>query len=259
MNKWYYNRKFIIFILVLFISALSISIFQYKGVIFKNFTDVLKYTFGIVGILTTLYNYYQKFYLLVHRIKIILLNDDSTWNVSALYEGKFDEGILKKIETKIRSMDEDAEFHYTHNCLFQSYTKGLTLYIEFNYAYNSDEDEDEGNLLVRVRDYHASYNQSITTLDEKITPLLTMINEEIRPNKSKYNFKISFGEKNPFLGLVARNIDKSSILDFSFKTKKEIGISQRYVEVNKKGIECTTTTLTDFQSASGNFLTLVGE
>lgn len=259
MNKWYYNRKFIITVLVLFIAASSILIFQYRAILIQNFVDVLKYAFGIAGIITALYNYYQKFHLLVTRIKIILLNGDSTWNVSAVYDGEFNENIQNKIESKIRTIDKLAEFQRVNNCCFQSYTQGLTLYFEYADFYNGDEDENQGHLVVRVRDYHASYNKSIETLDEKIVPLMTMIHEEVKPNKSQYSFKISFGEKNPFLGLVARNIDKTSIIDFSFKTKKEIGISRRYVEVNKKGIECTTTTLSDFQSASGNFLALVGE
>jgi len=259
MKKWYYSRKFLFISAILLISVSAILIFNYRDAIKANFVDVLKYGFGILGILTTLYNYYHKFHLFVTRLKIIFLNSNSTWNVNATFEGSFNEGILKKIEKKLEDTEEKVEFVYINNNSFQAFSKGLTITFDYSSYYNSDEDDINGNLTVRVRDYNASYNLAMETLDEKIIPLLALITQETKPDNTKYTFKIEFAKTNPFLGLAVKNIDKASLVDFSFRYNKDKGVSKRHVNVSKKGLECTTTTLSDFQIASGNFLALVGD
>ena len=259
MKKWYYNRFFLFSVIALLMSSISITIYANWNYLMSHIFDVLKYAFGIIGIISTLYNYYRKFHLFITRIKIVLLNNDATWNTSAVFDGEFDEEIQRKIKNKIDEFDEKSEIQVIDNHTFQVFSRGLTLYFEYSDVYNSDEDKHHGHLVMRVRDYHASYSNALDTLDAKIVPLLTMLEKEARPNESKYSFRIEFGENNPFMGLVVKHIDKASIEDFSFSYNKSVGLNKRFVRVNKKGIECTTNTLTDFQSASGNFLVLVGE
>ncbi|OAJ74160.1 hypothetical protein AYJ08_00615 [Brevibacillus sp. SKDU10] len=259
MKKWYYNRKFVFLVMALSISFLSIVIYANFNYIMSNILDILKYLFGVLGILTTLYNYYHKFHLFIVRIKIILFNDDSKWNVAGIFDGEFDEEIQKKIISKIEEFDKNAGIQVINNCNFQMYTNGLTLYFDYNDYYDSEDDETKGHLVLRVRDYETSYNNAINAFDKKIIPILSLIDKELRPTESKFSFNIEFGKNNPFMSVAVKNIDKADLNDFSFSYKKNNGFSNRIVRVYKKGIECTTNSLTDFQSAASNFLLLVGE
>ncbi|APQ59804.1 hypothetical protein PPOLYM_02571 [Paenibacillus polymyxa] len=259
MKKWYYSRKFLFSFAALLTSVIAVSVYNNLNHILSNFLDFLKYGFGILGILTTLYNYYHKFHLFISRLKIIFLNSNATWNVSSVFDGNFDESILIKIKKKIEDIDGKAEFVMVDNNTIQAFSKGLNVFFDYATIYDADEDEHRGHLVLRIRDYNASYSLAMETLDEKIIPLMTLITQETKPEDSKYIFKIDFGKSNPFMGLAVKNIDKASIVDFSFMYNESKGISKRNVKVGKKGIECTTTTLSDFQTASGNFLSLVGD
>lgn len=259
MRKWYYNRSFLFTVTFIAISVIAVLTYENLNYITTHFIEFLKYGFGIAGILTTLYNYYHKFHLLISKLRVIMFNSNATWNVNATFEGGFSEEVLNTIQFKLLEMEQESEIVVIDNKKVQVFSKGLTIYLEFTDFIDSDNDDIKGHLLVRVRDYNASYSLAMETLDDKIIPLMALVSEVTKSDDTKYSFKISFGKNNPFMGLVVKNIDKASLVDFSFAYNKTKGISKRNVKVSRKGIECTTTTLSDFQIASGNFLALVGE
>lgn len=148
----------------------------------------------MLGIITTLYNYYHKFYLFISRVRIILLNSNSTWNVNATYDGEFNEEIVLQLKQKILKTFPKAEIFEISKTAFQAYTLGLTIYIEYVDVEDNEWEELKGHLFLRVRDYNASYSLAMETLDEKIIPILTMVEHKTRPTNSMYNFKVEFGK-----------------------------------------------------------------
>lgn len=259
MNKLYYNRKFLFTIVTFGISFVSVIIYANISVIIENWFDSLKMALGVIGLIATLYNHWKKFNLLVTRIGIILFNSNTTWNVTATFDGEFDSKIQEKICAIVREHDSKMYREVVNDRCFRILTNGLLMQFDYTDIYTEDGDETQGHLVVQIKDFHASYEGAISALENKIIPVLSLIDKNVRSNSSFFKFKISFGKKNPFIGLAVKNVSEAKIDDFWYSYEKNNGFIKRTVKIRKQSIECSTNSLSDFQTSSINFLSLVGE
>ncbi|MFK3938954.1 hypothetical protein ACI2JA_15750 [Alkalihalobacillus sp. NPDC078783] len=259
-TKIMYSQKFWISTLLLTVVVISILVYNSFSFILSNWFTFLNLTLGVLGTVATLYNYWRKFNLWVNKIIIILRNSNSTWNIIANYVGSFDESVIREIKRNFDAIDEVDEIEIVSDKTFRIYLNGLPLY--FSYSDMEDANGDlKGNLTVRIRDFHASYEKATSLLNETIVPILDRVKEitGAKNTDNTYKFTISFGEKNPFVGLAVKNVDMKTISNFSYSYNRPVTFGTSSVTISNKSIICVTNSLRDFQNSSVNFLTLVGD
>lgn len=259
MSKFLYNRKFWFFVITLLIIIFTVFVVKNIETFKSNWFDTVKILFGVIGLLTTLYNYWNKFNLFITRIWIILTNSTSIWNVSASFEGQFNEEILTTIYKKIREKAPVSDYYSINDKIFKITVNGLNYTFEYQDIENEELTETKGKLLCRITDFNSSYDYSIKIFEENIIPYFRIIENESRPEDKIFSFKISFKGKNPFIKLIAKNVNLKNVNSLWYTYHEDTKVGRRDVKVTSKSLECTTTDITDFQSSSINFISLVGE
>lgn len=259
MRKILYNRKFWFLVITSLIILLTLFVYKNLDTFLSNWFDTVKLLFGIIGLITTLFNYWKKFNLFITRIWIILSNSTSIWNVTASFEGQFDQEILKKIYKKIREKAQVSDYYSVNDNTFKITVNGLNYTFEYQDTENEEMTGTKGKLLCRITDFNSSYDYSIKIFEDDIIPYFRIIENESRPEDKIYNFKISFKGKNPFIKLITKNVDTKSVNSLWYTYNEDTKVGRRDVKVTSKSLECTTTDITDFQYSSINFISLVGE
>lgn len=259
MSKILYKRNFWFLVIASLIIFSTIIVYKNLDTIISNPLDTLKYAFGIAGILTTLFNYWKRFNLFITRIWIILTNSSAIWNISANFEGSFDESILSSVYKKLREKNEVRDYIQVNNSTFRVTMNGLNYVFEYVDIENEDLTETKGKLLCRITDFNSSYDNSIDIFSENIIPTLRFVENESHATEKMFSFKISFKGKNPFVNLIAKNIDKKKVHSLWYNFKEETKVGRKDIKVTEKSLECTTTDITDFQLSSMNFIALVGD
>lgn len=259
MVKILYNRKFWFLVITSLIILLTLFVYKNLDTFISNWFDTVKMLLGIAGLISTLYNYWKKFNLFVTRVWIILSNSTSIWNVTASFEGQFDEKILKKLYRIIREKENVANYDYVNDKTFKITINGLNYIFEYQDIENEELTGTKGKLLCRITDFVSSYDYSIKIFEDNIIPLFRIVENESRPEDQSFNFKISFNGKNPFIKLITKNVDTKNVHGFWYSYHEDTKVGRRDVKVTSDTLECTTTDITDFQYSSINFISLVGE
>lgn len=260
MKKILYSRKFWIPLILLFTGFIAIVLYKHHKYFITNWFDTLTITFGFVGLLTTLYTYWNKFNLFITRVWIILSNSTAIWNVTANYQGNFSIEEYNKIIEHFRTHKDVTDFDYRSNTLVKVNMNGLNYIFEYVDLSSSDwENGLKGEINCYITDFSSSYDYSIKILDDDIIPNLRLIENMSKADEKKFNFKIYFNNKNPFIKLIVQNVNEKSINDIWYSKIEETKVGRRDVKITKNSIECTTTDITDFQKSSINYISLVGD
>lgn len=259
MKKIFYTRKFWIPLIVLLISIVSIVLYNIREVLINNWFETINIVVGIVGLITTLFNYWNKFNLFFTRLWIIITNNSSIWNVSANFEGEFNETDFKKVIYKLKTMNIPiSDFFEVNSKYIRMNINGLNYTFEYIDVYDSEEGLNHGKIHCRIIDFNSSYDHSIKIFEQDIIPYLGIFETSLKPEKSNFTFKISFDGKNPFLRLITKNLDTKVINSLWYSAQEKTTTGVRDIRISEKSIECTTSNIIDFQSSSVNFISLVG-
>lgn len=193
----FYSRRLWFTVLFLIIGTISVLLFNNWKVLITNWFDTLKYAFAILGLISTMYNYWKKFNIFVTRVKIILFNSSSKLSAKSIYEGDFNHTIQQKIKNKLQKFEGASSFNAVNNKMFTINIDGL--HLQFDYVEQEDFDETgtSGRLICKVDDFYCSYDKSIDIFQNKLTPIFRTIEKETNAKENKYSFKLSFKGKNP--------------------------------------------------------------
>ncbi|MED3672098.1 MULTISPECIES: hypothetical protein [Bacillus] len=257
--KFFYSRRLWFTVLFLIIGTISVLLFNNWKVLITNWFDTLKYAFAILGLISTMYNYWKKFNIFVTRVKIILFNSSSKLSAKSIYEGDFNHTIQQKIKNKLQKFEGASSFNAVNNKMFTINIDGL--HLQFDYVEQEDFDETgtSGRLICKVDDFYCSYDKSIDIFQNKLTPIFRTIEKETNAKENKYSFKLSFKGKNPFVSLIAKNVDVKKVHNLWYNYDHDTIHGKRTVKVTDKSLECTTNDITDFQNSGINFISLVGD
>lgn len=256
--NFFYSRRLWFTVLILIVGLASVLLYSNWRILLSNWLDTLKYTFAIVGLISTLYNYWNKFNTFITRIKIILFNSSSKWSAQTSYKGEFDDSILNKVRAKLLQIEGSSSFNFVNNHMFTINIEGI--HFQFDYIDREDDDGNEfGKLVCKIDDFYCSYDQSIKIFQNQLTPIFRMIEKETNSKDNLYTFKIKFKGKNPFLSLITKNVDTRKINSLWYNMDYDTKNGKKSVKVTDASIECTTNDITDFQNASINFISLVGD
>lgn len=256
MKRILYSRKFWTPLILLTTSLIAILIYNNRTVLIYNWFETLSMTIGIIGLVSTLYNHWKKFNLFVTRLWIIFSNSSAIWNVSANFEGSFSIDEYNKIIEKFRTHDNVTDFYQRSNTVTQITLNGLNYIFEYVELYSPELDNE---INCYITDFNSSYDHSIKILERDIIPHFRIIENISKAEDKKFHFKISFKNKNPFIKLIAQNVNEKSINNIWYSMHENTKVGKRDVKITKKSIECTTTDITDFQQSSINYMSLVGD
>ncbi|MCK1986251.1 MULTISPECIES: hypothetical protein [Peribacillus] len=256
--KLIYSRRLWFTVSAILIATIAILIYQYFHSLVKNWFDVFKYGFGIAGLISTLYNYWSKFNIFINRVKIILLNSSSKWNVHTEFEGDFNSNIQQKIKEKMLENKNSGSFNLINDRAFSLNIDGLRFVFDYIDIYDEETDV-KGKVVCRVDDFYCSYDKSLDIFQNRLTPIFRSIERELKPDSSKFTFKISFQGKNPFISMIAKNIDSKKVHRLWYSYSQETIQGKKNITISEKALECTTNDITEFQTASVNFISLVGD
>lgn len=257
--KLFYSRRLWFSIVFMLIAIVAILLYINIELLLRNWFETLKYLFGIAGLITTLYTYWKKFNLLITRIRIILLNSSSKWNVTANFEGDFNSSVQMKIKHKLLEIEGSNSFNFINDKSFSININGLQYVFDYVDEYIEELTDTQGTLICRINDFYCSYDKSIEIFQKRITPILRSIEHEVRPERSKFTFKVQFNGNNPFISLIAKNIDSKKVNSLWYSFNDSTVQGSRNIKITERALECTTTDITDFQSSSVNFISLVGD
>lgn len=258
MKRILYSRKFWVPLILLITGLLSIVLYKYHKILIKNWFDTLSITFGLVGMISTMFTYWRKFNLFITRLWIILSNSSAIWNISANFQGDLSISDFHKIVNKLKNNKNVLYFQQRSNNMAQMNIDGLHYTLEY-VELSTWDDRNCGEINCFIEDFNSSYDYSIKILEENIIPYLRLIENFSKVDNKMFNFKISFKNRNPFIKLIAQNVNEKSINDIWYSLREETKVGKRDVRISKKSIECTTTDITDFQRSSINFISLVGD
>lgn len=260
MKKILYSRKFWTPLILAITGFIAIVLYKHYEFLLINWFDTLTISFGLIGLLSTLYTYWKKFNLFVTRLWIILSNSSAIWNVTANYQGDFSIDQYRKIIEHFRTHKDVTEFDIRSNTITRMNLNGINYVFEYVDISDSNfANEMMGEINCYITDFNSSYDHSMQILDNDIIPNLRLIENISKANEKKFSFKVSFKNKNPFIKLIVQNVNQKSINDIWYSIREETKVGRRDVKITKRSIECTTTDITDFQKSSMNYISLVGD
>ncbi len=254
-----YSRKFWLPLIALSISVITIILYTNIEIIISNWFDSVQIAIGIIGITTTLFNYWRRFNLFITKIWIILTNSSAIWNVSSNYEGKFSHSEFCSLIKDIKDKDAVTDYYEISDTIVRFNISGLNYSLEYTDIESDDGTKTNGKVFCYLNDFNSSYDYSIKLLEEEVIPYLDIIERKLNPNKTTFNFKISFKGKNPFIRLVTKNVDHKTVKSLWYTFNEETKSGKRNIKITDNSIECTTSNIIDFQRSSLNFISIVGE
>lgn len=259
MQKILYSRKLWFSIILLVISFTSILVYSNISFLLNNWFDTLTILFGFIGIISTAYHHWSKFNLLLTKLWVILSNSSSIWNVSANFEGEFDEESFRQMIEELRKKGNVSEFITISDTVVRIVIDGLNYLFEYVDIESENGIDTRGKILCTISDFTSTYDSSISILEDSIIPYFRIIENNCQPSDKIFNFKVEFKEKNPFINLIVKNVDVKSINNLWYSINEETKVGKRSIKISKKAIECTTSDITDFQKSSTNYISLVGD
>lgn len=259
LKRILYSRKFWLPLIALSISLISILLYINIELILSDWFNSLQLAIGFIGIITTLFNYWRNFNLFVTKIWIILTNSTAIWNVSSNYEGDFSKTEFNNMIKDIKSKNSVTDYYEVTDTVVRFNINGLNYSLEYTDIENGDGTDVKGKVFCYLSDFNSSYDYSIKILEQSIIPYFDIIEKKLRPDSTSFNFKISFNGKNPFIRLITKNVHYKTVHSLWYTFNEETTSGKRNIKISDKSIECTTSSIIDFQRSSLKFISLVGE
>src|SRR5690625_3697267 len=117
MKRILYSRKFWTPLILFITGLLAIVLYKHYAFLLNNWFETLTISFGLIGVLTTIYTYWRRFNLFITRLWLILSNSSAIWNVSANFQGSFTVQNYNKIIDEFRKHEDVTDFDYRSNTI----------------------------------------------------------------------------------------------------------------------------------------------
>jgi hypothetical protein len=207
-------------------------------------------TFALIGawsgwaLLVTriLYEKWDKFYMILQKIKYKFCGLDTLWSLKVNYEIENNQDIIQTIrKTLLNCGLNDLKINQPFEKVLEMKSNGITW--EFI--------DNDGILEIHIFDINVTYNKADRMISKIISPCFQNIERVLNIRKKHYFLSVSF-EDNPFIGLYMNKISGKDLINFDITFKLE---DQR-VEVHKDKIIIHTDSITDLVEISRNILVI---
>jgi hypothetical protein len=236
-NKYPYIITVLLFILV----GLTVLVTKFTAMSSTIFLALSGWT---TFALKHLYNKWEWFYLKIQKMRCIIYNPDTLWNMTVRYKVKLNKDKLIKLQNVILSgkIAKDPKFIQLTSGDWELRSGGMILQLFVQ------EDELEIHLI----DLPTTYNKSLNLLENELVPLLESIETAIHAESKTYFLKVSFDGINPYFGLYVNKLPRNAVMDFDVK----FVVNDNKVEVSKKSITIKTNEKSKLSNISREYLTL---
>lgn len=188
-----------------------------------------------------LYEQWDKFYLLIQKVKCSLFGLDTLWSMTVKYESNSSNKIEQVKDILLSSGMTELKIQVITSNIIEVRTQGLN--IQFI---------DDDMLEVHIFDMPVTYNRADDLITKTISPLFESIENRLTILNKHYFLAVKFPETNPFLGFYMKKIASKDLLKFDIT----FNIDNNRVEVCKDRIIVNTTSITELASISKNVLGL---
>jgi len=102
------------------------------------------------------------------------------------------------------------------------------------------------------------YRFSVEKIEQQILPMLSILRDELRPNKSSYELNVDFRGVNPFFQVYIARLRPEQIGDFRVVLRVDSGTPDRKerVEISKTNVHVTAASTDSFKRLADDFILL---
>lgn len=241
------------------VSILQLSENGYSG------AEIVKTIAGFLGLfsifLILLYQNSLTFYFYWIRLKNWLRNYPSKWRLDVRFDGKFSPDTVKQVSQFVSQLAKENNpakiFHQTVNAIdFSVYD---TLHFYFTYQPREFLDFDYDTIDISLAPFEIGSNDSKSRLDKKILPLLSKLQEIVRPENSSYVLNITFLKGNPFFALFVSHLKSSQVSNFTINLqldKYPRAKAKDLVTVQKENIVISANDIHSLKRLASDFIYL---
>lgn len=248
------NRNAVLVLIAVAISVTSILLYANRQVLIDNYETTFAVASVIIGAISSAYNFSNRFYVLITKLWVIMINGSARWSVTTVQEGNID---FEKFNSLISLINSDSKVR-SYNKLSDNTIEMSLEGINYKFSFSEIGENLEGQVYIEVKEFISSYDNSIKVLDDEIIPLFKLIENHLKANSHTYNFKIRFKNKNPFVRIVMRNVALDKSFSVSFRQSERTRVGRQDLQLTEDSISCTTTDFSDFQKSSTNYISLIG-
>lgn len=191
-----------------------------------------------------LYSKWESFYLLIQRIKFVIMNPDTKWNMTVRFECEMTFKKYQEVKELFlaNSNLKNAKFIPLISGDVEIRAEGIIFQIT----------TDENELEIHIVDLPVTYDKSLKIIEELLSPIFDDVENVLAPKSKTYFLNISFDDTNPYYGLYLNKIPKGSIINFDVKFL----IDKSKVQVSKDSITLTAPNKAYLTSLTRSYLSL---
>jgi hypothetical protein len=189
------------------------------------------------------YQRWEKFYLLVQRIRFLLLNPQTNWDMTIRYSGEFSNSVFQELIKLVSEKDTSQKVHLFSPNQIEVRMQSMILQMFY---------ESPKEIEVQILNYPVTYEKALDTLTSKLSPLLEQIGDHISAKTKTYFLTINFEEKNPYYGILISKLSEKEILNFNVVFKVE----DCKVDVYKNKLILQTNSIGELHTLTKNYLAL---
>jgi len=240
---------------IFIITSMIFIILGYKQILDKWPSFVSFFIFWITTLVKMLYDSWDRFYLVINRIKANALNTATTWEISAEYSLE-KSGLIDDITASIAKAFPSIK--YRENTRFHKIVQinKLTLFLKESPETDANLIDSDGTVseIIETAKVTIPYRQIENTLEREIIPLFNHIEHYNTPEKCKYTLRINYDGKNPFFGLYVRRLPSGVISNFKCDIIEKIAGESTFITIEAKKVTIISGSTNDLLLVSRKYL-----
>jgi hypothetical protein len=211
-----------------------------------------------VAFLKMLYDSSTRIYLSVSKCIAWLTNATTNWEFAVDYSLAYKEpAAIDEAKNVILEMFPEAKLWENGETQKIIHAPGFTVRIKLLLDFPQGVlERNTTSLCLDFTDMNIPYRSSQKILMKKIAPLLERISDKLKPDWTKYTFRIRFDGTNPFFGLYIKKLPANQIVNFKCELFEIIGSEREIVTLGKRETIINTSSLSNLIALSQKYVSL---
>lgn len=252
-STWRQNSPLIILVLVVVGLVIAVKLLPADSALGRN----ARFLWVIVPSAIALWEYsyarVRGHRLLVQRIRMMLLNPECAWSMTAEYEtqitrsaaGQALEQVGPRSASDVRILSASSD-----RVVYQA--EAMTIVLAWEAT--TDPFDDAHVVNVEVPESRHSYRRWKSVIGESVPALLENVDRDLEPSARKYSARVSFDNANPYFGLFATGPAVDEVVRFQLEQHVRWKGSTVVVTVDRSGISLVSDSFEAIRALSLRYL-----
>lgn len=180
-----------------------------------------------------LYRNWNRFHMLIQKIRYALVNPDTLWSLTVRYSGQnFKENILEEIRSIFIKNENSNDFKIEQPLFSVIRISSNGLNVEFI-------KESDHELVVNILDLPVRYKKVDTVMANILSPIFKELESKLSLNSKDYQLNVKFNTMNPFYNVYISKVGIKNIVDFNVNFL----IDNQHVEMGKNRLTFRTNSI----------------